>query len=96
MQVILKARGQGNTAYCAQNLRLVNFGTQFTCTDIVKEILLENKGRKAQRIQWNRVRTFVDPTKLMDKNVSKSTFSGPSIPVVEQSKSTGKGKGEKE
>jgi len=52
IDIVLKAKGVGSTCYCKEDLNNVNFGVQFTSTSIVKEIFVENKGRKQQKLTW--------------------------------------------
>jgi hydrocephalus-inducing protein len=54
VDVNLKARGTGTTLFCKEALNLINFGIQYTFRNQTKEIFLENKGRRAQRLTWAR------------------------------------------
>ena len=62
----LRAKGVGHTLYCKNNLNMVDFGTEYTHSNIQKEFFLENRGRKAMKIQWVRTTKF-------DKNKKKQT-----------------------
>lgn len=48
----LSAKGVGTTMYSSQDLSLVDFGPQFTCTTFERKITLENKGRRSQVLKW--------------------------------------------
>lgn len=52
--IILKARGIGSTIYSDDNLDALNFGTIYTYKTAVKEIFIQNRGRKSQKITWQR------------------------------------------
>ena len=62
--IILKARGMGSTIYCDENLDALNFGTIYTYKTAVKEIFIQNRGRKSQKITWQR-------KKVVEKKKSK-------------------------
>ena len=47
IDVGLRAKGVGSTIYCKDDLSSINFGTQYTFRSHVREIFVENKGRKA-------------------------------------------------
>lgn len=52
--IALKARGVGSTIYCEENLESLNFGTIYTYKTAVKEIFIQNRGRKSQKLTWQR------------------------------------------
>ncbi len=54
VDVVLKAKGEGPTIYCVDDLNQINMGVQYTHRQVVKEIFIQNKGRKAQKITWQR------------------------------------------
>jgi len=54
IDVNLKARGVGTTLFCKEALTQINFGIQYTFRNQTKEIFLENKGRRPQRLTWAR------------------------------------------
>ena len=54
--VILKARGIGTTLFWKEDLRNINFGTQYTHRLIPREIFVENKGRKMQKLRWQAIK----------------------------------------
>lgn len=54
LEVALKAKGTGSTLFCKDSLSLVDFGTEYTHSNITKEYFLENRGRKPMKIQWVR------------------------------------------
>jgi len=52
--VILKSKGVGSTIYCEENLEALDFGIIYTYKTVVKEIFIQNRGRKSQKIIWQR------------------------------------------
>ena len=54
--VILRARGIGTTLFWKEDLRNINFGTQYTHRLILREIFVENKGRKMQKLRWQAIK----------------------------------------
>jgi hydrocephalus-inducing protein len=50
LEVKLNAKGIGSTLYCKDNLNVVDFGTEYTFSNITKEFFLENRGRKQMKI----------------------------------------------
>jgi len=52
--VALRAKGIGSTLYCKDNLNTIDFGTEYTFSNITREFFLENRGRKQMKIQWVR------------------------------------------
>ena len=54
VDVILKAKGVGSTIFCKDDLKSINFDTQYTFRAVSKEIFIENKGRKEQTLHWQR------------------------------------------
>lgn len=62
--VVLKAKGIGSTIYSDDNLEQLDFGNIYTFKTAVKEIFIQNRGRKSQKITWQR-------KKLLDKKKSK-------------------------
>ena len=54
LEVALRAKGIGSTLYCKENLNVIDFGTEYTHSNITKEFFLENRGRKQMKIQWVR------------------------------------------
>jgi hydrocephalus-inducing protein len=52
--IILKAKGVGSTIYCDDNLETLDFGNIYTYKTAVKEIFIQNRGRKSQKITWQR------------------------------------------
>ena len=65
LEVALRARGTGSTLFCKSSLATVDFGTEYTHQNVVKEFFLENRGRKQMKIQWARTQ------KLDRKNQKK-------------------------
>lgn len=54
LEVALRAKGIGSTLFCKDNLNVIDFGTEYTFSNITKEFFLENRGRKQMKIQWVR------------------------------------------
>jgi len=54
LEVNLTAKGIGSTLYCKQDLRNVDFGTEYTHKVVPKQFFLENRGRKPMKITWVR------------------------------------------
>ena len=52
IDVVLKARGIGTTIFCKEDLNQIAFGVQYTHRLITREIFVENKGRKDQKLTW--------------------------------------------
>ena len=62
----LRIRGTGSTLYCQQlkeakevkeeqNLfKVIDFGTEYTYKNVIKQFFLENRGRKPMKIIWAR------------------------------------------
>eukprot|EP00854_Cymbomonas_tetramitiformis_P000766 gene766-1240_t len=50
--VPLEALGIGSTVICDEDLTTMNFGPQFTNRPFMKEIVLQNMGRRSQQLQW--------------------------------------------
>lgn len=67
--VVLKARGVGSTIYCAEDLENLNFGTIYTFKTEMKEIFIQNRGRKSQKIVWQGKR--VDKKKRDEEKVEE-------------------------
>lgn len=54
IDIVLKAKGRGSTIFCKEDLENVNFNTQYTHRQTTREIFVENKGRKPQKLVWQR------------------------------------------
>jgi hypothetical protein len=54
IDVVLKAKGIGTTIFCKEDLNSIAFGVQYTHRLITREIFVENKGRKDQKLTWQR------------------------------------------
>lgn len=54
LEVNLTAKGVGSTLFCKQDLRNIDFGTEYTHKIVPKQFFLENRGRKQMRITWIR------------------------------------------
>ena len=52
--IVLRARGYGSTIFCKEDLKYISFGTQYTFRNYTREIFVENKGRKLQKLMWQR------------------------------------------
>jgi len=64
IDIPLKAKGIGSTIYCKEDLKLITFGLQYTCKLDHKELFVENKGRRPQRLVWQ-------PKKMESKKKDK-------------------------
>jgi hydrocephalus-inducing protein len=53
-EVKLTAKGVGKTIFCKEPLDLIDFQTQYTFRQQTKEIFIENKGRRDQKLEWVR------------------------------------------
>lgn len=47
--------GIGSTAYCQENLKDLWLGNIYTNKEVRKDIFIENRGRKPQKLIWSRV-----------------------------------------
>lgn len=74
IDINLRAKGIGPTIWCKESLENVNFGTQYTHRSQAREIFVENKGRKAQKLSWVKKKPFEKKAqgKEDDKAVSKT------------------------
>lgn len=54
LEVALRAKGTGSTLFCKDNLNVIDFGTEYTHSQVTKDFFLENRGRKQMKIQWVR------------------------------------------
>lgn len=52
VEVQLKAKGVGSTLFCKEELTFINLGVSYTYRKVTKEIFVENKGRKPQKLVW--------------------------------------------
>lgn len=73
--IILKAKGIGSTIYCDDNLEALNYGTIYTYKTAVKEIFIQNRGRKSQKISWQRKKVNEKKKKDEDKTEEETVFS---------------------
>lgn len=82
VDVVLKARGTGTTAYCESDLKVVDFGTIFTCRMHTKRFTIQNRGRKPQKLKWNRINQrgnlipIVDPSKTQNTRIVSANTTG--------------------
>lgn len=53
-EVALRAKGVGSTLYCKEELKVIDFGTEYTHKNVPKTFFLENRGRKPMKIVWAR------------------------------------------
>ena len=58
-EVALRARGIGSTIFCKEDLKNINFGVQYTFRNYTREIFVENKGRKPQKLTWQRKKALM-------------------------------------
>lgn len=73
--IALKARGVGSTIYCEENLESLNFGTIYTYKTAVKEIFIQNRGRKSQKLTWQRKKATEKKKKEEEKPEEEVVFS---------------------
>ena len=52
IDVPLRAKGIGSTVFCKEDLKTVSFGLQYTFKYDHREIFIENKGRRSQKLTW--------------------------------------------
>lgn len=76
LEVALKARGKGSTLYCKQQLKIVDFGTEYTHQNITKEFFLENRGRKQMKILWQTTTKVKKSKKPGDKAIEGGKKTG--------------------
>ncbi len=79
MDIPLKAKGVGSTIYCKEDLKLINFGMQYTFKYDHREIFVENKGRRPQRLVWNPKKP---ETKKKDKQDQKAITNPEEEPEI--------------
>lgn len=72
--VVLKAKGTGSTIYCVENLEYLNFETIYTFKTVVKEIFIQNRGRKSQKITWQKSRPVKKKKDEEDKQEEEAVF----------------------
>ncbi len=48
----LVGRGTGTTLYCAEDIANIGFGFQFSASQCERRYLVQNRGRRAQTLQW--------------------------------------------
>lgn len=53
-EVRLRAKGVGETLFSKESLDCINFATKYTYREHTKEIFIENKGRRTQKVRWER------------------------------------------
>lgn len=73
--IALKARGIGSTIFCEENLESLNYGTIYTYKTAVKEIFIQNRGRKSQKISWQRKKVNEKKKKDEEKVEEETVFS---------------------
>ena len=49
----LVAKGTGTTLFCVENIANIDFGFQFTTNQCERRYLVQNRGRRAQTLQWH-------------------------------------------
>ena len=87
LEVALRAKGVGSTLYCKENLNLIDFGTEYTFSNITKEFFLENRGRKQMKIQF--VRNMKVERKAATSNGPKKPDAGKGAPNEKSSSGAG-------
>jgi len=75
--VALSAKGIGSTLYCKEGLDNIDFGTEYTHSNVPKQFFLENRGRKPMKIQWVR-QTKVDRKNARREREREATQAGAS------------------
>ena len=83
VDIVLKAKGIGSTIFCKEDLKLISFGIQYTFRNITREVFVENKGRKPQKLQWIKKKSIESKRKVTvddDKKYSKRPNSAQSQP----------------
>lgn len=76
VEVTLKAKGTGTTAYCDEDIKIIDFGIVFSCRNHVRRFTIQNKGRKQQRLKWNRENQRGMLVPVSDNNNTKQTYRG--------------------
>ena len=72
MDIPLKAKGIGSTIYSKEDLKNISFGLQYTFKYDHREIFVENKGRRPQKLSWQQKRTETRKKEVkQDPNASK-------------------------
>lgn len=56
MDASLKAVGKGTTIYCAEDMETLSFGLIYTFNNMTKDIFIENKGRRTQKLTWQPIK----------------------------------------
>ena len=54
LEVSLRAKGVGSTLFCKEDLKNIDFGTEYTHKNVPRQFFLENRGRKQMKIIWVR------------------------------------------
>jgi Flagellar-associated PapD-like len=73
VDVILKARGTGTTAFCETDIKSIDFGTIFTCRSHNKRFTIQNRGRKPQKLKWNRINQRGNLVPILDSSKIQNT-----------------------
>lgn len=73
--IVLKAKGVGSTIYCEENLETLNFGNIYTFKTAVKEIFIQNRGRKSQKLTWQRKKALEKKKKEEEKPEEEIVFT---------------------
>lgn len=68
IDIPLKAKGMGSTIYSKEDLKFVGFGLQYTFKYDHREIFVENKGRRPQKISWQAKKPFESKKKEANKD----------------------------
>ncbi len=53
IQVAVRAKGTGTPITSQEDLSFVDFGTVYATQTITRDIMIENRGRKARKLVWN-------------------------------------------
>ena len=89
LEVGLRAKGNGSTLFCKEDLRNIDFGTEYTHKNVPRQFFLENRGRKQMKIIWVRQKKLEKKPKGEEKQEESArgknkTPSKPSITLPGQ------------
>ena len=85
LEVALRAKGVGSTLYCKEDLRNIDFGTEYTHKNVPKQFFLENRGRKPMKIIWARQKKMEKKPKGAEEvkgDPKAATSKGPAKPAI--------------
>jgi hydrocephalus-inducing protein len=85
LEVALRAKGVGSTLYCKEDLRNIDFGTEYTHKNVPKQFFLENRGRKPMKIIWARQKKMEKKPKGAEEvkgDAKAATSKSPAKPTI--------------